>query len=161
MPALHDSSAARRDTMHASAHTDTVKVVKPEDDMPAGMDLSKFTIDEKAPHRVAFRPRDINTASDLASRLKDFIAKHPAYAKYQVNSLFLSADTKLIVVKEFSDEAGAMNFYRDIMADADLFKGLTKSDFKIFVVSAKNQSTAVGENLLDNVYYFFKKNYLK
>jgi hypothetical protein len=66
-----------------------------------------------------------------------------------------------VVVKEFLDEATALTYYDAFMKSEEVFKGLNKKDFKIFIVTAKNQGIAVGANSIDAAFWFFKKNYLK
>jgi hypothetical protein len=155
-----DSLAAYTDSMAIVIRTDSL--VKQGDLMPAGMDLSKFTRDEKAIHRLIIKPVKVDLANiDLINRIKEFDNKTPANKRLTVSNLLLNAETKIIVVKEFLDEASAMTYYNSLIASEDFLKGLNKKDYKIFVITAKNQSVAVGGNLLNEAYWFFKSNYPK
>ncbi len=157
---IEDSIAAYTDSIQAIARIDSL--VRIGELMPPGMDLSMFAKDEKAVHRLIIKPIKaalVNT--DLLNRIQDFETKTPAFKKLLVTSLLLNADNKLVLVKEFLDEATALTYYDAFMKSEEVFKGLNKKDFKIFIVTAKNQGIAVGANSIDAAFWFFKKNYLK
>ena len=155
-----DSLAAFTDSMAIVIQRDSM--VKQGDLIPSGMDLSKFTKDEKAIHRLIIMPSKVELANvDLINRVKEFDNKTPINKRLTVTNLLLNAETKILVVKEFLDEATAMTYYNSLIASEELLKGLNKKEYKIFVITAKNQGAAVGGSLLNEAYWFFKTNYLK
>ena len=157
---IEDSIATYTDSIKAVARIDSL--VRIGELMPSGMDLSMFTKDEKAVHRLIIKPIKAELANtDLLNRIKDFDTKTPAFKKLLVSNLLLNADNKLVVVKEFPDEATALAYYNAFLKSEDIFKGLNKKDYKIFIVTSKNQSVAVSSNAIDAAYWFFKNNYLK
>ncbi len=141
--------------------TDSVIVKAPVDEMPAGMDLSKFIKEPTGIHRLIIYPSNAELASvELINKIKTFNTTKAPYKKLIVGNLLLNASTKLITLKDFTNEAEAMAYYNDLLK-SDVFKGLNIAEYKIYVSTAKNQSVAVGNGLLENLYWFFKKNYLK
>jgi tetratricopeptide (TPR) repeat protein len=144
-----------------STRNDSVLVYKSKYEMPEGMDLSKFTKEPTAIHRILIVPANIDLAStEFTNKLKAYNLSKPAYKKYLVGNLLLSATSKLITIKDFANEADAMAYYEEILK-SDAMKATKAGDYRVIVATAKNQSVAVGNGLLDNLYWFFKKNYLK
>ena len=157
---VKDSITSTVDTVKP-AKIDSTIAIKPADDMPAGMDLSKFTKEENGIHRILIYPSNVELGgTDLINRIKAFDNLKPIYKKLMIGNLLLNATTKLVTIKEFTNEADAVTYYNELIK-SDAFKGLNMSDYKIMVCTSKNQSIAVGNSLLDNLYWFFRKNYLK
>lgn len=155
-----DSTSITKDTS-AKTTKDTIASAPKVDDMPAGMDLTKFTQEASGIHRIIIFPKNADAANlELVNKIKAFNATMPIYKKLLVGNVLVNAETKLVTVKEFTNESDAIRYYNDLIK-SDVCKGLNLSDYRIMVSTSKNQSVAVGNNLLENLYWFFKKNYLK
>jgi hypothetical protein len=138
-----------------------VLVYKAKYEMPDGMDLSKFKKEANVIHRIIIVPANVELAStEFNTKIKAFNSTKPIYKKYIVGNLLLSATSKLITIKDFANEADAMAYYEEFMK-SDAMKTTKAGDYRVIVTTAKNQSVAVGNGLLDNLYWFFKNNYLK
>jgi tetratricopeptide (TPR) repeat protein len=144
-----------------STRNDSVLVYKAKYEMPDGMDLSKFKKEANVIHRIIIVPANVELAStEFNTKIKAFNSTKPIYKKYIVGNLLLSATSKLITIKDFANEADAMAYYEEFMK-SDAMKTTKAGDYRVIVTTAKNQSVAVGNGLLDNLYWFFKNNYLK
>ncbi len=141
---------------------DSIKKASPLSEIPEGVDLSIFTKEIKTIHRFIILPNDPALASpDLLNKVKAFNASVPAFKKYTVTFLPISATVKALVVKDFVDETTAMSYYQAITKDENIMKLIPKKDVKMFVCTSKNQAIAVSKGQVENAYYFFLKNYLK
>ncbi len=104
--------------------------------------------------------RAVNSRA-LKTRLADFNQKYFNRLPLQINSLALDNNYNLLLVKQFVNAAAAMQYYRRLVRDPYVFSGISKQNYRLFVVSKENYPLFYKNKDVKVYRQFFKAYYQK
>ena len=81
--------------------------------------------------------------------------------EFEVTSELFSADTDIITVRSFKDGHTSMNYYYSIIFVDEVYAGLTKLDYRQFVITEDNFKKLMDTKAIITYFEFFKENYMK
>ena len=101
--------------------------------------FGRYVYNSRAPQYVVLLSdrRAVNTRA-LQTRLSDFNRKYFNRFPLQINSLAFDNSFNLLLIKPFANAEEAMRYYRRLVRDPYVFSGISKQNFRLFVVSKGN-----------------------
>ena len=97
----------------------------------------------------------------LKTRLSDFNQKYFGRYPLQINSLQFNGTYNLLLVKQFSDKTQAMQYYKKLVRDPYVFSGISRQNYRLFVISNENYPLFYKNKDVKVYQQFFKEYYQK
>ncbi|MFN8310954.1 MAG: tetratricopeptide repeat protein [Chitinophagales bacterium] len=141
--------------------TDTVKKVQaPLPSFDTDTATPVYGLSDNAPHLVIIFFRDPNAYNGtLSSKIETGLSSMASAASLSSRSVIVESSFKLIQIKSFANKTEALQYVAALKANADLFSGLSNSQFEIFAISQLNYSTLIASKKINNYAAFYRTNY--
>jgi len=122
----------------------------------------EYIYDAKAKHYYATLVYNQRTnANRLKFNLSNMNIDYFPMFEFEVVSELFSADINLISVRDFKDGHTAMNYYYSIIYVDEVYAGLTKLDYRQFVITEDNFKKLMETKAIITYFEFFEENYKK
>ncbi len=123
--------------------------------------IGDYVFNKNSPHFVVLlSQRNMVNARALKTRLADFNQKYFRRQPVQINNLMLNNQYTLLLVKTFATGDEAMKYYRKLIRDPYVFSGISRQNYRLFVISKGNYPLFY-KNKEVKVYLQFFKEYYK
>jgi tetratricopeptide (TPR) repeat protein len=100
----------------------------------------------------------INT---LKNAISDYNTANFPTLKLTISNIFLDNNRQIITVTHFENKAKALQYYKAIKTNQDIFSKYAPADYSQFVISVENYPNMYKNKDVENYLEFFNKNYLK
>ncbi len=124
--------------------------------------LGSYVYDARKPQYIILvsNKRAVNNRA-LKTRLSDFNQKYFGRYPLQINSLQFDNTYNLLLIKQFSNVAEATRYYRKLVRDPYVFSGISKQNYRLFVISNENYPLFYKDKDVKVYQQFFNEHYQK
>ena len=121
-----------------------------------------FNVNFDATHFIiAFTPDDPKIADVFKTRLGTFNTTYYSEKPFEISST-LFGKKQLVIVKSFSNAKDAIEYYDNLIADPELFKGEVKKELiDVFPINAENVPFLYKTKNIEGYRLFYQENYRK
>lgn len=121
-----------------------------------------YFMNEKMTHYyVVVVGNKLKNVNRMKYNISNFNIEFFSMINFNVSSIVLNDDYQIITVKSMDDQAKAIDYYKTIKANPDVYKDFTEADYRDFVMTSDNFAVFFKDQNIEKYMAYFKKNYLK